>query len=221
MFAGGFEAMVLHRECSVHVPILCPWKNDSVVSPRHWLFLRAWCTTEGFVDVVRSAWSSIASDLNMSTLLRKMKATRLALIDWNHNSFGNIFDRKAAIEDSIVSLEEALIGDWNFEDFTCSSDLKGDWRDICSQEETFWKQKSRLHWLHEGDSNTKFFHAMAKARSAMASVSTIVDDFGLEHIGVDATHSAAVSFFHCLLSSKAHSLDEVRINLISVGISAR
>lgn len=41
----------------------------------------------------------------------------MALIQWNRSSFGNIFDRKATIEDMIVSLEEVLIGDWNYEDF--------------------------------------------------------------------------------------------------------
>lgn len=32
------------------------------------------------------------------------------------------------------------------------------------QEETYWKQRAKVFWLTEGDSNTRFFHASATAR---------------------------------------------------------
>lgn len=32
-------------------------------------------------------------------------------------------------------------------------------------QESIWKQKSRIKWIREGDNNTRFFQCIAKARS--------------------------------------------------------
>ncbi|KAF7124249.1 hypothetical protein RHSIM_Rhsim12G0080100 [Rhododendron simsii] len=37
---------------------------------------------------------------------------------------------------------------------------------LLEQEEIFWAQRAKQHWLVLGDSNTKFFHSMTKARKA-------------------------------------------------------
>lgn len=118
--------------------------------PHRRRFLRTWCLAEGYAKCVRDAWGSVFFQPHVFNLHKKLKATRIALVRWNRLSFGNIFDRKKAIEEDVLNLEESLVGKWNASDFTRWSDLKHDWRDICSQEELFWKQKSHMNWLHEG-----------------------------------------------------------------------
>jgi hypothetical protein len=48
------------------------------------------------------------------------------------------------------------------------------------QEEGYWKQRAKMHWLQEGDLNTKFFHMSASVRSKKKRVTKLVDEAGTE-----------------------------------------
>ena len=50
--------------------------------------------------------------------------------------------------------------------------------DALKAEEMFWKQKSRVFWLREGDRNTKKFHALTKHRRARNMITQLLDENG-------------------------------------------
>ncbi|KAK1441119.1 hypothetical protein QVD17_06957 [Tagetes erecta] len=50
-------------------------------------------------------------------------------------------------------------------------------------EERFLKQKSKVHWLAEGDANTKYFHNSLKCRNHSARIDVITDSNGILHEG--------------------------------------
>ncbi|KAK1407856.1 hypothetical protein QVD17_39483 [Tagetes erecta] len=50
-------------------------------------------------------------------------------------------------------------------------------------EERFLKQKSKVHWLTEGDANTKYFHNSLKCRNHSARIDVITDSNGILHEG--------------------------------------
>ncbi|KAK1414729.1 hypothetical protein QVD17_30480 [Tagetes erecta] len=50
-------------------------------------------------------------------------------------------------------------------------------------EERFLKQKAKVHWLAEGDANTKFFHNTLKCRNHRARIDVITDSNGILHEG--------------------------------------
>ncbi|KAF7114898.1 hypothetical protein RHSIM_RhsimUnG0069600 [Rhododendron simsii] len=49
---------------------------------------------------------------------------------------------------------------------------------LLAQEELFWAQRAKQHWLALGDSNTKFFLSMTKARRARNHVWQLTSSFG-------------------------------------------
>jgi hypothetical protein len=44
------------------------------------------------------------------------------------------------------------------------------------QEEAFWKQRAKMHWLKEGDLNTKFFHMSSTARSKVKRIEQLKNE---------------------------------------------
>ncbi|XP_074342149.1 uncharacterized protein LOC141679584 [Apium graveolens] len=48
--------------------------------------------------------------------------------------------------------------------------------EIYSQQEIFWRQRSKQLWLREGDQNNKFFHSATKARRKMNHISFLVNN---------------------------------------------
>lgn len=54
--------------------------------------------------------------------------------------------------------------------------LEGEHARISRAIEKEWKQKSHLHWLREGDKNTKFFHVKASAKKKKNQIRKLVID---------------------------------------------
>ncbi|KAK1406265.1 hypothetical protein QVD17_41556 [Tagetes erecta] len=63
------------------------------------------------------------------------------------------------------------------------SELLAAFRVASLDEERFLKQKSKVHWLAEGDANTKYFHNTLKCRNHRARIDVITDSNGILHEG--------------------------------------
>jgi len=44
------------------------------------------------------------------------------------------------------------------------------------QEDAFWRQCAKVHWLRDGDLNTKFFHAAASSRRKVNKITSLVEE---------------------------------------------
>ncbi|XP_058106921.1 uncharacterized protein LOC131250655 [Magnolia sinica] len=144
---------VTHLPCiqSDHAPLLLVFPARTTSGPKPFRFQQMWAQHDLFSQVVRSAWNKAESTHPVYNVLSKLEQVKHDLRIWNKEIFRNVFEKVRVVERSLVDLETQLQ----------------------DAPEIFWKQKSMVNWLAEGDRNTRFFHAVAtekQRRSAQNDV---------------------------------------------------
>ncbi|GAU47759.1 hypothetical protein TSUD_387180 [Trifolium subterraneum] len=81
------------------------------------------------------------------------------------------------------------------------------------QEEGYWKQRAKMHWLQEADMNTRFFHMSATVRSKKKKVTKLIVDNGTEAHTQEELCEVAKSYFDTLFKPRDGDQDPV-LNLI-------
>ena len=70
------------------------------------------------------------------------------------------------------------------------------------REEIFWKQKSRVDWLQEGDRDSAFFHNTIKAHRFGNSITSLVSTTGDQLFSKEEISLEATSYFSHLFSKE-------------------
>ncbi|KAK9289093.1 hypothetical protein L1049_017564 [Liquidambar formosana] len=166
---------------SNHHPLLLVATHNSFSGPRPFRFIDAWTYHSSFMKIVSDCWkSTIAYGCPMFILREKLKRLKLCLKAWNKEVFGHIDNRVqddqnalAAVQDQIerVGPQHSLLQ----QEATCKQALLESLR----IQERFWKDKSRMRWLSEGDRNSAYFHKVTKIRAVQGKIHVLKGDQGL------------------------------------------
>ncbi len=69
------------------------------------------------------------------------------------------------------------------------------------QEELYWRQRSRISWLQDGDRNTRYFHAMASQRKRNNHIKSLKNSEGYLVEDIVALYDMVRSYFNSLYHS--------------------
>ncbi|XP_056850940.1 uncharacterized protein LOC130500203 [Raphanus sativus] len=121
---------------------------------------------------------------------------RKALSEWRRQNNIN----SAKLVEELKEKVEGLYADDNATTEEIAAVLK-ELSDALKAEEMFWKQKSRVFWLREGDRNTEFFHALTKQRRARNKITQLLDENGNIVKDEEGLVAIATSYFRQIFES--------------------
>ncbi|MQL88103.1 hypothetical protein Taro_020652 [Colocasia esculenta] len=164
----------LGRSCSDHSPLLISNKQEATKGPSRFTFQHMWCSHESFISDSAAAWRMApASSSPLINMAMKLKHMKSFYGKWNKEVFGNISTNIQEAEASFSNAQNAYDEDPSNDNYNVYIQTKEKLEHVLSQEEQFWRQKSRIKWLKEGDNNTKFFHAYAVSQRRLSLISTL------------------------------------------------
>ena len=97
--------------------------------------------------------------------MKKLKFVKSKLKGWNKGVFGDLRERKSIITLDIERIDR-LEQEGNLsQDLIAFRNLRRkELGEVLLKEEVHWRQSSRIKWIKERDSNSKFFHRVANGR---------------------------------------------------------
>ncbi|KAH7684024.1 RNA-directed DNA polymerase protein [Dioscorea alata] len=155
----------LPRIGSNHSPICLDFGNH-LFRPRIFHLDKSWYSNPQLENLIQDWWS--APNLfgcGAFILSKKLLLLKRNLRSWAKENITSLNILKLNLLDELNSLDTANeCRDLTAVESDRLSLIRSELSNKLKQEEIYWKQRSRITWLKEGDCNTKFFHMMANGR---------------------------------------------------------
>ncbi|KAM5582252.1 hypothetical protein ABKV19_002583, partial [Rosa sericea] len=188
---------------SDHLPIVlearvCRPRKKQKKKKKLFRFEELWLRDEECSQMVELGWSHDRGTDPFTIVCNKIKQTRLLLIEWSDTKFG-------ALRRDIVDIREKLS---LFYDSSLSSppeeirvDLETKLNVLLKQEQDFWRQRSKVFWLSDGDFNTRFFHQRASNRRKKNRIKGLFNENGLWCTDDGEIESIILKYFQTLFTT--------------------
>lgn len=109
------------------------------------------------------------------TLLERLNACKLELQKWANNKLYATPNRIKKSRKELNSLKTCL--QWK-ESAARIREIETEIENLTTMEEIYWKQRSRITWLKEGDRNSRYFHTRATQRKARNNIHGLISSHG-------------------------------------------
>jgi len=179
--SGDINTTVLPSAGSDHWPVCLKWGLGGRQGRKPFRFESFWLTHPDIRQLIGSWWKETEDpmDRSMYKFQQRLKTIKMKLKEWNREHFGNIFQEKARLEHRLAEIQQKGMDEEFTEELlqeeATTLDLIAQRE---TQEEIYWKEKSRNRWLQEGERNTKFFHRATIQHRTQNRILNLKNDAG-------------------------------------------
>ncbi|KAH7840407.1 hypothetical protein Vadar_016441 [Vaccinium darrowii] len=135
-----------------------------------------WVKEEEMQNVVQQPWNTRVQGSRLFTVHSKIKECLFSIQNWKKGKKLNSGRQVIELHREIHSLQSGNFPPNRTRIQALKEQLQQEW----DKEEEFWRQKSRINWLQQGDKNTGFFHASVlqrRTRNRITGIENSNDDW--------------------------------------------
>lgn len=171
-----------------------------------------------FRDIIIEEWNKGPKAGGFKAVWLKLKAIKVRLKDLHCVQFKGVTENISKIQDQVSSAQELLDHEpTNIALQKLEQEGLQQLKHWLSIEQSIVKQKSRILWLNQGDSNTPYFHHMVKERTTRNRLDGLLDDEGQLVQDPKLIESMVHRFYVNLLGMAASSLMGIDIPVVRTG----
>ncbi|KAL9689657.1 hypothetical protein QQ045_010046 [Rhodiola kirilowii] len=164
------QAKFLSLGISDHSLVIVYWGQEARIN-KSFRYCNFWENLDDYDDIISNTWRCGSKCLNMFMIQAKMKTMK-------HIMKQSLVGRTRGMEKKVHQAREALLeaqrkSECNpNDDVYCAAERKlaKEFRKIKYNQFLFNKQRTKAHWIKEGDANTKFFHSLLKTRRTQNNI---------------------------------------------------
>ncbi|GAV62975.1 hypothetical protein CFOL_v3_06497 [Cephalotus follicularis] len=203
---GDSYAHTSNSGISDHSPISIQLMQQVQPSGRPFKFLNFWADHPQFLNIVRSEWDKPYEGSPLKRIQLKLKGLKYQLKKLCTRPDSETANLRQMLKNVQLDLDEKP-NDVDLKNQEIR--LKNDLAISARNEGAFFKQKSRIQWLKEGDSNTVFFHRVAKVRQSKNHIAKILNEHGAWLESQQDIAQAGVEYFKNLFDHQGRHMQKV------------
>ena len=159
-----------------------------------------WQRHDNYLRFVERTWDPGPGTSDLSSVASSLAALRSSLSSWDKEVFGSVKEKIKSIREK---LEEERSDNLYRGPTVREKNLMAELSEVLMREEMMERQHSRVEWLREGDRNTGYFQAKAKARARTNRIRTLRSEDGTVCTTQKDLQRLASNFYQQLFTAQA------------------